>query len=364
MPSYASIEDFLQQAQSLPVIDVRAPAEFHKGHFPGAINLPLFNDEERREIGTLYKKSGRTESLLRGLQLVGPKMKQLAEFGLDTSQGNPVLLPCWRGGMRSRSLAWLLEQVDIKTIVLQGGYKSFRRWTLESFKKPVPLVVLSGLTGSGKTSQLEQLAANGEQIVDLEKLANHRGSAFGGIGQGDQPTNEQFENNLAIVLANMETGQRVWVEDESRMVGSIRLPHHFFDQLRTAPAIFMDVDVTTRVRLIKRDYGHLNSGELSAAIGRIAKRLGGQNMRTAIELLESGCVESCIRILLEYYDKLYLANKDKLPREIFLNHETNQPESTITSKQLVQLANKNLPPFDSAALNDQTAHQTLALESQ
>lgn len=338
MPRYIEIDEFLNQSLTLPVIDVRAPAEFSQGHFPGAINLPLFDDNERAEIGTLYKQQGREKSLLRGLDIVGPKMKSMAQSGLEIAAGQPVLVHCWRGGMRSRSLAWLLEQVEIQTLVLQGGYKAFRSWTLASFKSSLPLVVLSGLTGSGKTGQLKQLAALNEQVVDLEQLANHRGSAFGGIGQGDQPTNEQFENELAIELLKTDKSKRIWVEDESRNIGFNRLPHHFFDQLRSAPAIFMEVDVQVRAELIERDYGGLESSELAAAIERIAKRLGGQNMKRATECLECGNLQQCIGILLGYYDKLYLANKDKLPRETFVNMTTSQPESKAASQELIKLA--------------------------
>ena len=338
MPRFVPIEEFIQLAKTATVVDVRAPAEFAQGHIPGAVSLPLFDDEQRAEIGTLYKQVSRSESLLRGLELVGPKMRPLAQAGLDLSDGKPLLIHCWRGGMRSRSLAWLIEQVDVQTIVLDGGYKFFRRWVLEFFKETLPLIVLSGLTGSGKTNQLAQLAAQNEQVVDLERLANHRGSAFGGIGQGGQPTNEQFENDLAMELNCLDTGRPIWVEDESRSIGGIRLPHHFFEQLRCAPAIFMKVDVAVRSELINRDYGDLDSTELRAAIERITRRLGGQNMKMATEYLENGQMTNCIEILLNYYDRLYLANKDKLPRDVFLDFPTDEPESVTTAHKLIEMA--------------------------
>lgn len=339
MPKYVPIEEFWELSQQFPVVDVRAPIEFQKGHIPGAINLPLFDDGQRAEVGTIYRNQGRSDSVLRGLEIVGPKMSDLADSLLQISSGDTVLIHCWRGGMRSRSVGWLAEQVDASAYVLQGGYKTFRRHVLNSFKLPLDLAVVSGLTGAGKTEQIKRLAHAGEQTIDLEDLANHRGSAFGGIGLQQQPSVEHFENQLFDRISRLDKNERIWVEDESRMIGSIRLPHHFFSQLRSAPAFFMNVSSETRIRLILQEYGDLSRQQLTDAINRITKRLGGQHAKAAIECLENDDVQKSVEILLEYYDRLYLSNRDRMKRKTFIDFDVEDPCADSTTQALIQISN-------------------------
>ena len=339
MPRYSAIDDFLIDSESSPIIDVRAPIEFNQGHIPGAFNVPLFDDQERKEIGTLYKTDGRQASVVRGLEIVGPKMAALANSILDLCQEKRhIRIHCWRGGMRSRSFAWLMEQVDLEPTVLQGGYKAFRRHVLESFKRPLGLLVVSGLTGAGKTKQLKLLADCGQQVIDLERLANHRGSAFGGIGQGSQPSVEHFENELYHLIESLDPNRPIWVEDESRNVGAIKLPHHFFHQLRKAPAIFMDVDRGIRNRLIMEDYGELPVEHLQSAVKRISKRMGGQNVKQCLDLMAENRLPECVDMLLAYYDKNYLDNKSKMNRQHFVDFPTEDPVSISTTQKLISIS--------------------------
>ena len=338
MSNYVTIEEFWELSQRLPIVDVRAPIEFKRAHIPGATNLPLFTDVERAEIGTIYKENGRESSVLRGLELVGPKMRDLASSILEMAIENSILLHCWRGGMRSRSVGWLANQVEIETRILQGGYKAFRKHVINSFKRPIQFCVVSGLTGAGKTRQIQLLQRLGEQIIDLEKIASHRGSAFGGIGLEVQPTVEHFENELFAEISKLDLSRRVWVEDESRMIGSVRLPHHFFAQIRQSPAFFMDVSVETRTELILQEYGGLSPNELVAAIQRITKRLGGQHAKRAIEFLSAGDVKEAVRILLDYYDRLYLSNRERMKRELFVDFAVNDPNSETTTRELIERA--------------------------
>ena len=339
MPTYQAIEDFIAAGHDdAPVIDVRSPIEFERAHIPGALNLPLFDDKQREEVGTLYKHSGRVASVKRALQLISPRMEGLAQAAQQVAVAGKLRVHCWRGGMRSRSTAWLFEKVDLKPTVLEGGYKAFRRHVLESFKRPLNLIVLSGLTGSGKTLQLQVLKELGQQILDLEALANHRGSAFGGIGLGQQPSVEHFENELYEATNQLDRSRPIWVEDESRSIGRINLPHHFFAQLRSAPAYFIQCERSRRVELIMNEYGQLDSDELIAATQRIAKRMGGQNVKQAVAAIESGDIESGIELLLEYYDRLYLRNKSKMNRDSFVDVPVTDPISVETGHKLIKLA--------------------------
>ncbi|MFN7899561.1 MAG: tRNA 2-selenouridine(34) synthase MnmH, partial [Synechococcaceae cyanobacterium] len=189
-----------------PLLDVRSPAEFAQGHIPGAINLPVFDDAERAEIGTLYKQQGREAAVLRGLALVGPRLESLAACLAEraaASPGQPLRLQCWRGGMRSDSVAWLAGRLGLATLVLQGGYKAYRQWVLAQFERAWPLRLLGGRTGTGKTALLLALRQRGVAVLDLEGLAHHRGSSFGGLGLPPQPSSEHYENRLATGLQAM-----------------------------------------------------------------------------------------------------------------------------------------------------------------
>ena len=183
MAACLPIEDFLLSGGTL--LDVRTPAEFRQGHIPAAANLPLFSDAERAEVGTLYKQQGRQAAVRRGLALVGPRMEAMATDLVawsERSAGKPLRLHCWRGGMRSASVAWLAQQLELPVLLLEGGYKSYRRWVLELFERSWPLRLLGGRTGSGNTDLLLALQELGAAVVDLEWLAHHRGSSFGGLG--------------------------------------------------------------------------------------------------------------------------------------------------------------------------------------
>lgn len=319
------IEDFLAERQRLPVVDVRAPIEFAKGHIPDAINVPLFDDDERKRIGTTYKNQGRITAVKLGLNLIGPKMLQLVDTveqfcrsagHMEIESGRiPLLIYCARGGMRSDSMGWLLEQVDFQVSRLAGGYKSYRRAVQEYFDRQWNLIAITGMTGAGKTKVLHELAAAGEQVIDLEGLACHRGSAFGGIGQREQPSNEHFENLIFEGLRNLDPKKRIWIEDESRAIGKCVIPHSFFEQLHDAPAVFIDVNVQQRADFLVAEYGALETADMIAAVERIAKRLGGQNVKAAIEALQAGNLRRCAEILLVYYDKTYSICQQKNPRQ-------------------------------------------------
>ena len=311
-----SANDFWQASRDGLLLDVRSPLEFEHGHIPGAVNLPLFDDEERAEVGTIYRNSGKDDAVLRGLSIVGPKMGDLAKTARALAVGaeKEVFVHCWRGGMRSRSMHWLLEMAGLKPKILSGGYKAFRSLVQSQFAQDWPLKVVSGLTGAGKTRILNVLASHGESMVDLEGLANHRGSAFGAIGQDDAPSTEQFENLLFAELEQCTDAKRIWVEDEGNRLGTVVVPPAFIKQLKSSPAVFIDLSPEARVANLMEDYGDLSPGKLSESVQAIRKRLGFDLAKAATEAIEGGQIKTAIEIVLAYYDRTYTHAAAKFPR--------------------------------------------------
>lgn len=318
------IEQFLEFADGFPVVDVRSPGEFNHAHIPGAYNIPLFSDDERAEVGTAYKQVSREEAIRIGLDHFGPKMRTMVETADVIVQNHcpkeknsqpgselparTILVYCWRGGMRSAALAWLLDLYGYKVYILTGGYKKFRKKVLETFQEKLRLKILGGYTGSGKTEVLKELERYGETIIDLEDLAKHKGSAFGNIGMPKQPSQEMFENLLAFQLwlkQKTANGKSIWVEDESQRIGLVNLPNEFWKTMRSSPLNFLDISFEERLTHLVEEYGSLDKERMINAIGRIKERLGGLEAKNATGLLESGNTRDCFRILLTYYDKWY-----------------------------------------------------------
>lgn len=320
------IEEFLTLSQNIPIIDVRTPAEFEQGHIPGAFNIPLFTNEERKIVGTLYKQEGREIAILKGLELVGPKLKTIVKevervangkleewkngsknSELETLNLKPktVLVHCWRGGMRSSSVAWLLALCGYEVFTLKGGYKFFRRFVLETFSQKRNFLILGGKTGSGKTYVLQELIALGEDVIDLEKIAHHKGSSFGSLGEEKQPSQEQFENILAMQLHKINVEKKIWLEDESRMVGHKSIPAGMWEQMRTTEVLYIDIPFEERVKHLVKDYGKFSKEELITATERIKKRLGGMQAKQAIEAINNNDLKTACEISLSYYDKAY-----------------------------------------------------------
>ncbi len=308
----------IQQLRELkgPLVDVRSPSEFAKGHWPGAINVPLFNDEERAAVGTAYKQQGRLPAIHLGLELTGPKLSSLAQQ-LETLRqlGDPRIY-CWRGGMRSASMAWLAQQIDLTPRLLQGGYKSYRRWIQNRFEQAWPLRVMGGRTGTGKTDVLLAMAARGAAVVDLEGLANHRGSTFGGLGLPDQPSTEHYENKLAEALDQHQRNRAtaIWVEAESIQVGRCRIPKALFDQMQQAPVLEIQRNLNERVEQLVQVYGHQGGGALAEATQRISRRLGPQRTKEALEAIAREDWANACRATLDYYDRCYDHELERSPK--------------------------------------------------
>ena len=289
-----------------PLVDVRSPGEFDQGHIPQAINLPLFSDGQRAQVGTCFKQQGREAAVLLGLALVAPRLQELAQ-GLSAlaQPGHPLRLHCWRGGMRSSSMAWLASSLELPVVLLDGGYKAFRRWVLASFERPLPLLLLAGRTGTGKTDLLQALALRGQAVVDLEGLANHRGSSFGGLGMAPQPSSEHYENLLAAALLALQGCSPIWLEAESAQVGRCRIPGALWRQMGEAPAIEIQRSQQERVGQLVATYGPHGQEALGAATARISRRLGPQRSAAALAAIEASDWAGACAQMLDYYDRCY-----------------------------------------------------------
>lgn len=300
-----SAEEFFKLSAQYPVVDVRTPAEFEHGHIPGAINIPLFSNEERAIIGTMYVHEGKQPAMLKGLELVGPKFADFIKSTEQIAVDKTLLVHCWRGGMRSGGMAWLFEWYGFKVYTLQKGYKAFRHLVLDTFTQPRKIKVLAGRTGSGKTLILNELGKQGATIIDLEGLANHKGSAFGSLGEAPQPTQEMLENEIAVRLLRIPLQESIWVEDESHNIGKRIIPQHFFQQMRAANVYYVDLPIEKRVEYLVKEYGKYSVQELSESIEKIKKRLGPQHAKAAIEAIQLGDLKKACEISLVYYDKSY-----------------------------------------------------------
>jgi len=295
-----------------PIIDVRSPGEFKRGHIPGAVNIPLFSDEERSDVGTVYKEKSQEAATELGYEYVKPKLESFITWSRDAAPDGDVIVHCWRGGMRSKAFGQHLSENGFTSVrIIIDGYKAYRNHVLEDLDKPYKLNVLGGYTGSGKTYMLHELQILGEQVVDLEGLAKHKGSAFGGIDQGEQPTVEQFENNLHQDISKLNRQKPIWVEDESHNIGSVKIPMPFYDQMRQAMLYFTDIPKEERAKHLVEEYAGCDSDKLAGSIHRISRRLGGLRENNAIDYLEDENYYETALITLAYYDKYYLKSMKK-----------------------------------------------------
>jgi tRNA 2-selenouridine synthase len=289
------------KSQPICIIDVRAPIEFNEGHIPSAINIPLLDDEMRRRVGIIYKEKGRGAAIEEGLKLVnmGHLVEEIRIKLSSYKDGDSVGLYCFRGGLRSECMGWLLRLLGYKVKILEGGYKSFRRWVRGQFCKNYDMVILSGKTNVGKTEIIEMM---GSRAINLERMANHKGSVFGGF-DGVQPTQQMFENILGVELSKIMG--RFFIEDESRNIGKVKIPDEFFFKMRKASVVVLEDSIENRVKRCVDEYGKYAKGDLKRAIEWLKKHLGYERSKEAFLLLDRGDYDGCCRVLFEYYDRKY-----------------------------------------------------------
>ena len=310
----------IQNIKDYVIIDVRSPSEYLNGHIPFAINVPLFSDEERKIIGTIYKQEGKKQAIEKGLSFLN-LVNFVKQF--EPYHDRPIVVHCARGGMRSASVGWLLNLFDYKVNILKGGYKIFRRWVIDQFRKRYKLKVIGGYTGVGKTEIIKLL----KNSVNLEALANHKGSAFGGF-DGNQPTQEHFENLLAFTLFSCNADETILIEDESRFIGKIRIPCDFYNQMRTSSVIVLQDLIESRIKKCVCEYKNYSCEDLKNAVRKIEKKLGGVATKDAVFFIEQNEYEKTCAILFSYYDKSYnfsLNQRDsKSISYLDINNKTNQ----------------------------------------
>ncbi len=322
---------------------MRTTAEFEKGHIPSAYNIPLFTNEERVIVGTTYKKQSREKAILLGLDIVGPKWSALIKNCEQVAPGKRIAIHCWRGGMRSGAMAWILDLYGFKVFVIKGGYKQYRSWVRQHFETAYHLCVLGGMTGSGKTKLLQQMLQDNEQVIDFEDLAQHQGSAYGTMNRMIQPTQEQFENNFVHLLNTMEISKPIWVEDECQMIGRCNIPLPLWQQMRAAALIDLQIPKDKRIHFLVKEYGGLDKSFLIESTLRISKRLGPKQTKDAIAAINENRMEDFIKIVLIYYDKQYHKGLSKRPPQNIFSIKANganiKQEATLLvdfSKSLLQ----------------------------
>lgn len=341
MTRQISIEDLLDiDNSSYALMDVRSPSEYTQGHIPFASNLPLFSDEERTTVGIAYKNNGADRAMQIGLELVGSKLKQLLESGRELSKGKSIVVHCWRGGKRSGSVGWLLDFAGLPVSVLTNGYKAYRTYQRNWLSEiPLNLIILGGKTGSGKTEILKALASKGEQILDLENLAHHKGSAFGWIGEEPQPSTEQFENNIFEVLRSMDLTRPIWVENESLTIGKVFIPQTLWIKMNYAPLIHLEVPIHDRVQKLVDIYADGDAkNALILSFQKIATRLGGQHVKSAIEALKHGDYHLAAEVALTYYDKAYYYGLENTKASVVEKIETADMSLEQITDRLILLA--------------------------
>jgi tRNA 2-selenouridine synthase len=339
------IEDYFSSGSSRPLIDVRTPAEFAKGHIVGAVNIPLFSNDERAHVGMVYVQESKERALELGYTYVTPKLERFISESRKIASKQGLAIYCWRGGMRSHAFADHLIAHGFKNVcVIIGGYKTFRNYAQNFFDQKIQLRILGGYTGSGKTYILKSLQESGEQVIDLEGLAHHKGSAFGAIGERPQPSLEQFENELFFKLQNLDYIRPVWIEDESRKIGRVSIPNALFEQMRNQVVYFVDIPKEKRATFLVGEYSFSGNELLAKAINGIAKRLGGLSVKLAHEHLAENNYYEVALLALQYYDKAYHRGVENRDSEKVIRISLPDTNHTTNVKQILDLAKNTNDP--------------------
>lgn len=332
MVEITPITQFIHQLHDHLVIDVRTPQEFAQGHIPGAYNVPLFSNEARALIGTTYKQVSKEDAMMLGLKLIGPHMTTIVATVQELHKTHfshapkKILLYCWRGGMRSTSAAWLLNFFGYDVTILEGGYKKFKNHLRSTLTQPYLLYILGGKTGCNKTALLYELITLGEQVIDLEKIAHHKGSVFGGLHGVPQPTQEQFENQLGMLLMNLDHQKPIWIEDESPRIGNIMLPRILVKKMKNAPVFYINIPQEQRIKNLIQDYGMYDVTDLKNCVIRLEKKIGNLTAQRIYQALDEKDFETACALILEYYDKTYTFGISKRTPETII---TINPSETL-----------------------------------
>ncbi|WP_040229038.1 tRNA 2-selenouridine(34) synthase MnmH [Bhargavaea cecembensis] len=343
----------VMEAGGHALVDVRSPKEFAEGTIPGAINIPIFNNEERAEVGTLYKQQGQEAAKKRGLEIFSAKLPSFVEEFREI--GSPFTVFCWRGGMRSKTAATVTDLMGLRSSRLTGGIRTYRQWIVSELAKEQftpPLIVLNGYTGCGKTEILKRLKADGFPVIDLEGLAGHRGSIFGGIGL--EPSNQKkFDALLVGEMKRHEHSPYVVIEGESRRIGKAVLPEFFDEKKSEGTHLFLRLPADVRVKNILADYDpDQDPARFLEAFSRIEKRIHTPVAKEIRDHLESREFAGAVKLLLEfYYDPRYehsagLSEDDE--RQTFID-ATDMEDAYRKVRQAVQRIGRHAADPEAAA---------------
>ncbi len=334
--NYIDAAEFLSLSKNLQVVDVRSPGEYLHGHITKASNIPLFDDKERAQVGIIYNLSGRAMAEKKGYEIAEPKKLSMIEEAFKIAKNNKLLVHCWRGGMRSEKMAELFEANGIPCHVLKGGYKAYRKKLFNDFEKVNNLVVIYGPTGSGKTKILNALSRLGEQVIDLEFLAKHRGSAFGDIGLNSQPTTMQFQNDIHYQLMKFERSRPVWIEGESLNIGKVYLPFTLWEKMNHSTILKIDMEKKFRIKRIAEEYGKYDKSKLIGSVKKIMRRFGGDRALKVINYIEKNQLEEAVEMLLDYYDKNYNFSLEKYMLGEVIPVKTGFPDPMVNAQLLLK----------------------------
>jgi tRNA 2-selenouridine synthase len=307
------------------IIDARTPAEYAEDHLPGAVSLPVLDNEERARVGTLYKQVSPFAARKLGAALVAKNIGRHLETALaDRPRGWRPLVYCWRGGKRSGAFAHVLREIGWDAHTLEGGYKAYRQWVaarLAEAPAGLHFRVVHGVTGSGKSRLLKALASAGAQVLDLEDLAAHRGSVLGHLPDRPQPSQKMFETRLLAVLAGLDPARTAYVEGESTKIGQLQVPEALMRAMRAAECVLLDADLETRIALLTDEYRHFfaDRGSLDAQLDCLAGLHGRERVADWKALAAQGAWQELVgRLLEEHYDPAYrrsaLRNFARLPQ--------------------------------------------------
>lgn len=328
---YIDVNEILNS--KIPIIDVRSPNEFEESHIQGAINMPLLDNQAREAIGKIYKNKGKDAAIALGYELVNPIKEKFIDFLNELGEGNQYYLYCARGGLRSRLMAEYLIENGFQIQVLKGGYKTFRNAVVDKINEFSNLRIVGGYTGSGKTEVLEQLSILGEQVLDLEDLANHKGSAFGGLGKDEQVSTAQFHNKIYSKLCGFDPRLPLWIENESIHIGKVNLPIELWEKMKHSEVLEIFIPIEKRIKNILKDYGNYTSEELIECLLHIEKRLGKKNIDQLSKLIQERKLNKVVETLLTYYDEAYEKGRLKRVCQKFVKIEFNE----FNSEQIARI---------------------------
>jgi len=343
-----TVDEFLNHKEIYIPVDVRSPGEFQDSRIPNAINVPLFTDEERAEIGTLYKREGQKAAKWRAMEIVSPKLPVILEEIREIEKTNrKPLLYCWRGGMRSQSIAHFAMMSGLHIQRLEGGYRAYREYVVEHIPEILPgqAVVIYGLTGTGKTDILHRLKESGYPVLDLEGYANHKGSVFGAIDGHDPYNQKMFDGLLFEDLQSISGSPYFFMEGESKRIGHAVQPPELYEKKENGIHIRVISDLESRVERIYQQYVEKTDAfhaRVEFALGRIMKRIKPEAVQKEIQqcLLEKNYREMIRLLIVHYYDPRY---DNKINETLNTALEVHSESIAEATKQIIDFIEARFP---------------------